>query len=175
MRVFLHQLLIIFKLILLNGGWGISYEIAIRWMPLNLTDDKSTLVLVMAWCCQATSHYLSQCWPRSLSSYMVSLGLLGHNELSQTVTHSSAAQDNTLLFDHGTAAPNHPRALSKFAGSAPPCAFQSSKTIWNFQDRSTILPKFIYSLEGKLARLIPVLPVKVRGPALMFEDLPLVF
>ena len=21
----------------------------------------------MAWCCQATSHYLSQCWPRSVS------------------------------------------------------------------------------------------------------------
>ena len=36
-------------------------------MPLNLTDDKSTLVQVMAWCHQATSHYLSQCWPRSMS------------------------------------------------------------------------------------------------------------
>ena len=36
-------------------------------MPLNLTDDKSTLVQVMAWCRQATSHYLSQCWPRSMS------------------------------------------------------------------------------------------------------------
>ena len=31
----------------------------------------------MAWCCQATSHYLSQCWPRSL------LPWLGHNELKQ--------------------------------------------------------------------------------------------
>ena len=30
---------------------------------------KSTLVQVMAWCRQATSHYLSQCWPRSLSPY----------------------------------------------------------------------------------------------------------
>ena len=37
------------------------------WMPLNLTDDKSTMVLVMAWCHQATSHYLSQCWPRPVS------------------------------------------------------------------------------------------------------------
>ena len=35
-------------------------------MPLDLTDDKSTLVQVMAWCRQATSHYLSQCWPRSM-------------------------------------------------------------------------------------------------------------
>ena len=38
-------------------------------MSLDFTDDKSTLVQVMAWCCQATSHYLSQCWPRSLSTY----------------------------------------------------------------------------------------------------------
>ena len=51
----------------MNGGWGISYEIALRWMPLDLTDDKSTLVQVMAWCRQATSHYLNQCWPRSMS------------------------------------------------------------------------------------------------------------
>ena len=40
-------------------------------MSLGLTDDKSTLVPVMAWCRQATSHYLSQCWPRSLSAYDV--------------------------------------------------------------------------------------------------------
>ena len=58
---------VIFKLTLVNGGWGISYEIALRWMPQDLTDDKSTLVQVMAWCSQATSHYLSQCWPRSMS------------------------------------------------------------------------------------------------------------
>ena len=58
---------IIFKLISVNGGWGISYEIALRWMPLGLTDDKSTLIQVMAWCCQATGHYLSQFWLRYLS------------------------------------------------------------------------------------------------------------
>ena len=40
-------------------------------MPLDLTDDKSTLVQVMAWCRQATSHYLSQCWPRSPLPYGV--------------------------------------------------------------------------------------------------------
>ena len=56
-----------FRQVLVNGGWGISYEIALRWMPLDLTDDKSTLVQVMAWCRQATSHYLNQCWPRSMS------------------------------------------------------------------------------------------------------------
>ena len=65
---------VIFKLILMHGGWGISYEIALRWIPLDLgdkltdlIDDKSALVQVMAWCHQAPSHYLSQCWPRSTS------------------------------------------------------------------------------------------------------------
>ena len=38
---------------------------------LDLTDEKSTLVQVMAWCCQATSHYLSQCWLRSMLPYGV--------------------------------------------------------------------------------------------------------
>ena len=37
------------------------YEIAFRRMPQNPFDKKSTLVQVlMAWCDQATSHYLSQ-------------------------------------------------------------------------------------------------------------------
>ena len=40
-------------------------------MSLDITDDQSTLVQVMAWCHQATSHYLSQCWSRSLSPYGV--------------------------------------------------------------------------------------------------------
>ena len=52
-------------------GWGISSEIALIWMSLDLTNDKSTLVQVMSWCHQATSHYLSQCWPRSMLPYGV--------------------------------------------------------------------------------------------------------
>ena len=55
----------------MTGGWGISREIALRWMPLDLTDDKSALVQVMAWCCQATNLYLNQCWPRFMSRYGV--------------------------------------------------------------------------------------------------------
>ena len=62
---------VIFKLISVIGGWGNSCEIVIRWMLLELTEDKSTLVPVMAWCRQAASHYLSQCWPRYVSSYGV--------------------------------------------------------------------------------------------------------
>ena len=60
-----------FQIISVTDVWGVSCEFIFRWMSLDLTDDKSTLVQVMAWCRQATSHYLSQCWPRSLSPYGV--------------------------------------------------------------------------------------------------------
>ena len=62
---------LIFHIISVTDIWGISCEFAFRWMSLDLTDDKSTLVQVMAWCHQATSHYLSQCWPRSLPPHGV--------------------------------------------------------------------------------------------------------
>ena len=60
---------LIFNLILLIGILRSLYDNALQWMRQNITDDKSTLVQVMAWCRQATSHYLSQCWLRSLSPY----------------------------------------------------------------------------------------------------------
>ena len=49
-------------------NWWLRYLLwnFLRWMSLDLTDDKPPLVQVMAWCHQATSHYLSQYWPRSL-------------------------------------------------------------------------------------------------------------
>ena len=62
---------LIFNLILLIGILRSLYDDALRWMPRNITDDKSTLVQVMAWCRQATSHYLRQCGPRSMSPYGV--------------------------------------------------------------------------------------------------------
>ena len=55
----------------MTDGCDISSEIALRWTSLDLNDDKSTLVQVMAWYRQATSHFLSQCWPRSLPPYGV--------------------------------------------------------------------------------------------------------
>ena len=59
------------QIISVIDGWGISCKLALRWTSLDLTDDKSTLVQVMACCLTASSHYLSQCWPRSLSPYGV--------------------------------------------------------------------------------------------------------
>ena len=60
---------VIFKLISVINGCDICSVIALTWMSLDLTDDKSTLFLVMAWCHKATSHYLNQCGPRSMSPY----------------------------------------------------------------------------------------------------------
>ena len=73
----------IFKLILVIKGWGICCEIAIRWMTLDITDDKPILVQVMAWCHQTLSHYLNKCWPRSMSPY----GITRHKELTESQYH----------------------------------------------------------------------------------------
>ena len=48
-------------------------EIRLQWVPFDPTDVKSTFVQVVAWCCGATSHYMRQCWARSITN-MVSLG-----------------------------------------------------------------------------------------------------
>ena len=52
----------IFNFVSLTGICRTSYANTLRWMPRDLSNGKSTLVQVMA-----TSHYLSQCWPRSMS------------------------------------------------------------------------------------------------------------
>ena len=62
---------VIFNLALLICIFKSSYVNVLRWTPQNLTDDKSTLVQVMAWCHQATSHYLNQFWSRFSTPYGV--------------------------------------------------------------------------------------------------------
>ena len=53
-----------FKLILLIDISSTSCEIGHWWVPYNLINDKSTLLVQMrALCHQATSHCLSKCWP----------------------------------------------------------------------------------------------------------------
>ena len=64
---------VILKLILAIGDWGIPCEIVHRCMSLGFTVDRSTLVQVMAWCRQVTSHYLNQWWA-GFCRHMVSLG-----------------------------------------------------------------------------------------------------
>ena len=93
-----------FKLITKNSTLSTGYETALSWKPHNLADEKSTLVQVMACCCQATNHYLSQCWPRSMSPYDVTrpqgfnwVVPIPENKLSLSLEFSS----KILLFQVG--------------------------------------------------------------------------
>ena len=60
---------VIFNLISVIDGWSISWRIALKWLPLDLKDGRSTLVQIMDRSHQATSHYLSQYWLRYVSPY----------------------------------------------------------------------------------------------------------
>ena len=62
---------VIFKHIIKSSSMGTYCEITLRWMPRNVTNERSTLSLVMVWCHQATSHYLRHCWPSTMSPYGV--------------------------------------------------------------------------------------------------------
>ena len=52
---------IVFTFIIQNSSWGAGCEIALEWMPQNLTNKKSAVVQVMCWCSQAPSQ--KYCWP----------------------------------------------------------------------------------------------------------------
>ena len=80
---------VIFNLVLLIGIFKSSDDNVFRWLPQNLTDEKSILVQVMAWCRQATSHYLNQCWPRSPTPYGVTM--------PQWVKGSLKSSDNKVV------------------------------------------------------------------------------
>ena len=62
-----------YSLEMLNSGQSLQFflqsmnscKFVLQWMPMDLTDGKSTLVQVMAWCRQV---------------------LLGHNEMNQSIT-----------------------------------------------------------------------------------------
>ena len=93
-------------------------EVSLLNLPLDelllgWTDDKSTLVQVMAWCWQATSHYLSQCWPR-----MVDLcrrrAPLGHNKLNNKVVPLSISELWGSALDHWPAGHCHRSHLWHF-------------------------------------------------------------
>ena len=63
---------VIAKCIVMTSFRKISSIIAFKWTVQDPTDHESTLAQVITWCCQATTHYLSQCWPRSMSPHDIS-------------------------------------------------------------------------------------------------------
>ena len=60
---------VLFKLISVMDGWVLSCEIVLKWLSSDLTDNQSTLAQVMAWCRQATNHYLSLFFRSSVTPY----------------------------------------------------------------------------------------------------------
>ena len=51
--------------------FSIQVNNTLEWMSEDLTDVRSAVVQVMAWCRQATSHYMNPYKPRSLMPYGV--------------------------------------------------------------------------------------------------------
>ena len=75
---------IIFEPIIQNISLSSCNEIAFGWVTPNLINEKSTLVQVMAWYRQATSYYLSQYCPRSMSPY----GVTNYKDMSMAWQYS---------------------------------------------------------------------------------------
>ena len=93
----------------------------IRWMYLNLADDRSTLVQVMAWCHQATSHYLNQCWPRSMSPYGVT-----RPHLVKEVTYPFI-----LIFPHlNLCISTHIYLIMQWTPTLYEASFQAGCSVW---------------------------------------------
>ena len=53
-------------------------NVAMRWMPFHIIDDKSTMVPIMAWCPLEKSHFQNQCRLRSMSPYGITNVCLWH-------------------------------------------------------------------------------------------------
>ena len=78
-------------------------------------SQNTTLVQVMAWCCQAPSHYLNQCWPRSPSLY----GTLGHKELIQKNRQNTARQN--ILWTQNRSISQVSQCIRQMSHNAPFC------------------------------------------------------
>ena len=68
-----------------EGLRSTSCEIALGWVPRNPIDDKSTLIQLMTWSRQATSHYQKRCWPGSISPYGVTRPQWDFNKFQETL------------------------------------------------------------------------------------------
>ena len=72
---------VLFKLILVIHVWGVFLWILPCGCHWTVTDDKSTILQVMAWCRKATSHFLDQWWPCSVSPNVITI-YIGQTKLS---------------------------------------------------------------------------------------------
>ena len=86
----LGDVVIIFKVHYPNVLWikfmGTCKSV-LMWMPQDTIDDESSLIEVMAKCRHAPSHYLNQCWSRSVSPYGVTRPRWDDIEFASTRVH----------------------------------------------------------------------------------------
>ena len=75
----------IFKCIFLNENVSILIRISLKFVPKGPMNNIPALVREMAWC-QATSHYLNQCW----LDYRCIYASLGLKELMPVISRSSS-------------------------------------------------------------------------------------
>ena len=76
-------------------------------MPHALTDGKSTLVQLMACCLMTSSHYLNQCWPRSMSPYVTSKPQWVKRELMALVRNRNLVRWYTIPWFNSASALLH--------------------------------------------------------------------
>ena len=129
----------IFNLLLLIGIFTSSKDNALRWIPRDLTDDKSTLVQIMAWCRQAPSHYLSQCWPSSMSPYGIirpqwvnvirehMLYEIALRQMPQAINWAIVVPVYVTIYDHHSCVPNSRTYQNKWT-SGGNCRKSNSRT-----------------------------------------------
>ena len=55
------------------------------WIPQNLTNENSTSAQVMNCWRQATRHYLSQCWSRFMSPYVVTWPIAAFKKITNMI------------------------------------------------------------------------------------------
>ena len=82
----------VFKFIIQIVAWALAIK-----LPQTLTNKNSALVHVMASCRQATSHYLSQCQPRSLSSHCITRPNFVNFHSSSSVLMKTPASFSCLM------------------------------------------------------------------------------
>ena len=129
---------------------------------MKVTDDKSTLVQALACCHHATSHYLSQCWPRSMSSYGVTrpqwVNVVSYNIPANVI--KTAASYQWLRAADGICC----EAISRDDTDNAMGRYQSytKPSIWWSQCWSDILPLLPHAMELYLFGINPLIYILIK-------------
>ena len=82
--------------VLFSSGWGILCEIVLRWMSMDLTDNKSTLVEVMTWGGQAQTIDWAHVDPDLCSHITITNSYLKKHDLDKHFFPQAFPQNNQI-------------------------------------------------------------------------------